>query len=64
MVELIPCDMEAFAEAFQGRKAQEGFSKDTEDEKKAIAEVRDEQVRQDSVGMAAASTDKAQDGYF
>lgn len=51
---------ETFTEFFHGSKMQEILCKDPEDEKEAIGGVRDDEVREDGMGMAAG-TDKAQD---
>jgi hypothetical protein len=45
------------AELFHGRTVQEVLSNDTEDKKEAIGAVRDDEVREDGVCMAAAGTD-------
>ena len=53
-------DGEAFTELLHGGKVQEIFGQDTEDEEQAAAGVRDDEVREDGMGMAAG-TDEAHD---
>lgn len=53
-------DGEALAEFFHSRKVQEILSQNPEDEKQAIAGVRDDEVRENGMGMATG-TDEAQD---
>jgi len=60
VVQLFLCNKEALTEPFDGRKTQEIFRQDAEDEKEAVRGVRDDKVREDGMGMAAG-TDKAQD---
>ena len=59
-VQLGKGDGEAFAEPLHCREVQEILRQDTEHEEQAIAGVRDDEVREDGMGMAAG-TDQAQD---
>ena len=53
-------DGEAFAELLHSGKAQEILREDAEEEEQAISGVRDDEVREDGMGMAAG-TDEAHD---
>lgn len=53
-------DGEAFAELFHGKAVKEILRKDTEDKEQTIAGVRDDEVWEDGMGMAAG-TNQAQD---
>ena len=53
-------DGEALTESLHGRQTQEILREDAEDEEQAIAGVRDDEVREDGMGMAAG-TDEAHD---
>ena len=53
-------DGEALTESLHGRQTQEILGEDAEDEEQAIAGVRDDEVREDGMGMAAG-TDEAHD---
>lgn len=55
---------EAFTEDLNGRTTQESFRQDTEDEEKAIARIRDEQFREDGMGVPAAFADQLEDRDF
>lgn len=59
-VKLFPGNGKAFAEVFHGRKVQEILSQSPQDEEKTIGRIRDDEVREDGMGMAAG-TDKAED---
>ncbi len=59
-VKLFLGNEEALTESFHGNRAQEILRKDAEDEEKAVGGIREEEVREDGMGMAAG-TDKAQD---
>jgi hypothetical protein len=50
-------DAEPQAELFHGGKAQEVLSNDAEDKKEAVGAVRDDEVREDGMRMAAAGAD-------
>ena len=60
VAELVLVNTEACADFFHGSKPEEIFRQDTEDKEKAIGGIRDDEIREDSMGMAAG-TDKAQD---
>lgn len=51
---------ETLTEFFHGNRAQELLRQDAEDEEKAVGGIRNDEVREDGMGMAAG-TDKAQD---
>ena len=59
-VQLGKGDGEAFTEPLHSRQAQEIPRQDTEDEEQAVAGVGDDEVREDSMGMATG-TDEAHD---
>lgn len=59
-VKLIPGNEEALTESFHGNRAQEILRQDAEDEEKTVGGIRDDEVREDGMGMTAG-TDKAQD---
>ena len=59
-VKLILGNEEALTEPFHGNRAQEILRQDAEDEEKAVGGIRNDEVREDGMGMAAG-TDKAQD---
>ena len=59
-VQLGKGDGEAFTEPLYSRQAQEILRQDTEDEEQAVAGVGDDEVREDSMGMATG-TDEAHD---
>lgn len=60
VVKLFSGNGEAFTETFHGRKVQEIFRQDLQDEEKAMGSIRDDEVRKDGVCMAAG-TDEAED---
>ncbi len=64
MVKLVLRDLETFEDPFQGGAFLESFRKDTEDKEKAIAKVRDNQIRKDGMGMPTAFADQPEDGHF
>lgn len=59
-VKLFLGNLEALTEPFYGSKAQEILCKDAEDEEKTVGGIRDDEIREDGMGMTAG-TDKAQD---
>ena len=59
-MELGERDGESFAKPLHSGKAKEILCQDAKDEEQAIARVRDDEIREDSMGMAAG-TDEAQD---
>ena len=63
-IKLIPGNAEAFTESLNGRTAEERFCQDTKDEEKAIARIRDEQIREDGMGVPAAFADQPEDCDF
>lgn len=48
-------DGEAFAELLHGGKTDEILRQDAEDEEQAIARIRNDEIRKDSMGMAAGA---------
>lgn len=56
-IKLVPGDVEPFKELFGGTDAQKSFCQDTENKEQAIAGIRDNHVREDSVGVSTAFTD-------
>lgn len=54
------CDREAFAELLHGGKTDEILRQDAEDEEQAIAGIRDDEIRNNGMGMAAGA-DEPQD---
>ncbi len=60
VVKLFAGNEEALTDPFHGSRAQEILRQDAEDEEKAVGGIRDDEVREDGMGMAAG-TGKAQD---
>ncbi len=60
MVKLFLGNEEALTDFFQGSRAQEILRQDAENEEKAEGGIRDDEVWEDGMGMAAG-TDKSQD---
>jgi len=60
MVKLFLGNEEAFTDSFHGNRAQEILRQDAEDEEKAVGGIRDDEVREDGMGMATGTV-KAQD---
>lgn len=60
VVKLFLCDKEALTEPFHRSGTQEILRKNPEDKKETVGGVRDDEVREDGMGMAAG-TGKAQD---
>lgn len=60
-IELIPGNVEALAKPLKGRSPEESFCQYPEDEEKSITGIRDEHIREDSVGVPAASTGQPED---
>lgn len=60
-IKLVSGDAEPFTEALQGRNVQEGFCQDAKDKEKAIARIRDDQVREDRMGMPTALAGQTED---
>lgn len=63
-IKLVPGDVEPFKELFDGTDAQESFCQDTENKEQAIAGIRDNHVREDSVGVSTAFTDQPENRDF
>ena len=63
-IQLVSGNAETFTEALQGRNVQEGFCQDTKDKEKAIAGIRDDQVREDRMGMSTALAGQTKDSHF
>lgn len=60
-IKLVSGDAEPFTEALQGKNVQEGFCQDAKDKEKAIARIRDDQVREDRMGMPTALAGQTED---
>lgn len=60
-IKLVPGNVEAFAKLLEGRSPEESFCQDTEDEEKPVTRIRDDHIREDSVGVPTASTDQPED---
>ena len=54
---LILGDAKSFADLFHGEKSGKVFSEDTQDKEQAVSGVRNDDVREDCMGMPAAVTE-------
>ena len=63
-VKLVHGNAEALAETLQGRSPEESLRKDTKNKEESIARIRDDHIRKDGVGVAAAFTDQPEDSDF
>ena len=62
VVELVPGDAETLTQRFYGSTSPESLREEPEDEKKAIAGIRNDEVGDDGVSRATARAGKAEDG--
>ena len=60
-MELFFRNIKAFTELFDGTKSGKVFSKDKKDEKQTVAGIRDDDIRENGVGMSAAFTEYTRD---
>ena len=58
---LVLGDSKSFAELFDGVKSCKVFPEDAQDKEQAVAGVRDDDIRKDSMCMAAAVTEDPED---
>ena len=57
MIKLIACNRKAFTQTFHTEHPGKVFRENTQDEKQAVTGVRNDEIRKDSMGMAAGADD-------